>query len=170
MSRAGSLRVPFGFAPSGQLGTFHTEGWLPPIQIAIRMHLDVAVAPNASPRRVVDERRVCAPLKVGNSPSPRTRSRGDSDVEAKADRSADDKSRWRLPDPPTRYTGDQLVQLFRANKKADHGPAPDGPTIRSETPRSEIIVGFVFGSECRILPLSRVLPRISFLPGKRQSL
>src|ERR1700688_4971016 len=89
---AHARRVPFLFAAGDQPVPFHAVCGLPSVQLAVRMHIDAAVGPDTSPRRVVDEHHVCAPVKAAQTPSPRTKCRGNGDAEAKADSGAHDDS------------------------------------------------------------------------------
>src|ERR1700688_4544661 len=92
---AHARRVPFFFAARDQPVPFHAVCGLPPVQLAVGMHIDAAVGPDTSPRRVVDEHHVCAPVKAAHSPTPRTESRCNDGTETKADSGAHDDSRQR---------------------------------------------------------------------------
>jgi hypothetical protein len=60
-SQAG--RPSFQWTTHDQPVAFHAVCGLPPVQLAVGMHIDAAVGPDTSPRRVVDEHHVCAQSK-----------------------------------------------------------------------------------------------------------
>jgi hypothetical protein len=100
-SQAG--RPSYQWTTHDQPVAFHAVCGLPPVQLAVGMHMDAAVGPDMSPRRVVDEHHVCAPVNAAQTPSPRTKCRGNGDAEAKADSGAHDDSRpWRKKPPADR--------------------------------------------------------------------
>src|ERR1700676_159316 len=73
-SQAG--RPSFHWTTHDQPVAFDAVCALPPVQLAVGVHIDAAVGPDTSPRRVVDEHHVCAPVKAAQTPSPRTKCRG----------------------------------------------------------------------------------------------
>jgi hypothetical protein len=59
-------------AASDQPVAFHARRGAPAMHSGVGMGIEGAVRPGASPRRVVDEDRVRAPVKAGEAPSPGT--------------------------------------------------------------------------------------------------
>src|ERR1700733_2824300 len=92
-SQAG--RSSFHWTTHDQPVAFHAVCGRPPVQLAVGMHIDAAVGPDTSPRRVVDEHHVSAPVKAAHSPTPRTESRCNDGTETKTDSSAHHNSRPR---------------------------------------------------------------------------
>src|SRR3984957_132957 len=78
---------------------------LPMMPIGIGMHINSAIGPGASPRRVVNEQHVSAPVKAAHSPTPRTESRCNDGTETKTDSSAHDDSRPRRKKNHQRIVG-----------------------------------------------------------------
>ena len=89
-SQAG--RPSFHWTTHDQPVAFDAVCALPMMQIGIGMHINSAIGPDASPRRVVDEQHVSAPVKAAHSPTPGTESRRNDGAETKTDRSTDDNS------------------------------------------------------------------------------
>ena len=116
---AQACRVPFFFAARDQPVPFHASCGLPPVQLAVGMYIDAAVGPDTSPRRVVDEHHVCAPVKAAQTPSPRTKCRGNGDAEAKADSGAHNDSRPRRKKNHQRIVGRHTdeCRIHRQNLK-----------------------------------------------------
>src|ERR1700676_236203 len=92
-SQAG--RPSFHWTTHDQPVAFDAVCALPMMPIGIGMHINTAIGPGASPRRVVNEQHVSAPVKAAHSPTPRTESRCNDGTETKTDSSAHDNSRPR---------------------------------------------------------------------------
>src|SRR6202050_5121227 len=141
---AHARRVRVFFSARDQPVPFHAVRGLPPVQLAVGMHIDAAVGPNTSPRRAVDEHHVCAPVKAAQTPSPRTKCRGNGDAEAKADSGAHDDSRPRREKNHQRIVGRHTdeCRIHRQNLNVrtaaydDSIVAPQIATIFSLLPHS----------------------------------
>ena len=92
-SQAG--RPSFHWTAHDQPVAFDAICALPMMPIGIGMHINSAIGPGASPRRVVNEQHVSAPVKAAHSPTPRTESRCNDGTETKTDSSAHHNSRPR---------------------------------------------------------------------------
>ena len=92
-SQAG--RPSFHWTTHDQPVAFDAVCALPMMPIGIGMHINSAIGPGASPRRVVNEQHVSAPVKAAHSPTPRTESRCNDGTETKTDSSAHHNSRPR---------------------------------------------------------------------------
>src|SRR5580704_17720360 len=81
----------FGNTAFVQRVTFYWPGIVVPDAL-IGMHIARAVHPSATPRRVVDEHRMRAPIEAAHAPAPRPEKRPDRHAETKVDRATHHES------------------------------------------------------------------------------